>query len=543
MPMVRKNDGYPRMLTGHTADVTSLAWTVNGDVLVSGSFDGTIRTWDPETGKKLQTLTGHDGWVTAIATIPGSGQMVSVGSDRSIRVWDPYSGHQLRVFSSAHSNDIWALAVAPDGKTMVSGGHDHILKIRDLATGVVLQEFRKHTNSALCAAFSPNGRRFVSGGDDGTVRVWEASTGREVTQLESHGAPVRALVWMRSGTIVSASIDRTIRIHNKPSNVLRGHTDEVGALAVTADQRLPASASFDGTVRIWDSEPGDQLKVLPESCQSFPVGLAFHPRTQILALVDAGNVIKLVDPGVKLSPMPIPEASIPRFKYAAYLSCDRAADLPVERIKEALSAELQKLDVPGAVFMNPPFDIDKDEARPSLSESACFIPVLTRKYFTSAACAREYAEMEKLENERLAGWEDAKQSRSWILPVVLWEDMKDLPTLVVHRQVFSFARFSLTRERDPSGEFQLVMGQLAHAIAERWAELVTPLTIEEENPAEVVSDPREEQNIEIPEDLVKRTMDGRNGLVHRIGIKLFSAATGPAAFVVRNAQMGLATSA
>jgi WD40 repeat protein len=116
-------------LEGHKNQVLSFSLSRDAKRMLSGSQDMTLRLWDVETRKCLQTLKGH-------------------------------------------TAEVCAVALSPDGKRAVSGGHDKVLRLWDLTTGQHIREFRGHDQVIWCVAFSPDGKHALSGSHDGTVRLW-----------------------------------------------------------------------------------------------------------------------------------------------------------------------------------------------------------------------------------------------------------------------------------------------------------------------------------------------------------------------------------
>lgn len=100
---------------------------------MSGSWDTTIRLWDPTTGHLQKTLAGHSGWVTAVAFSPEGNHIVSGSNDKTIKLWDAVTGDFQNTLAWC-SNAIAALAVSPDGKYIASRVfHDKVIRIWDLA--------------------------------------------------------------------------------------------------------------------------------------------------------------------------------------------------------------------------------------------------------------------------------------------------------------------------------------------------------------------------------------------------------------------------
>jgi len=114
-------------LTGQGTRPRALAFSADGRALASGSGDGTVRLWEPVTGKLLHTLTLADGGVHVIAFSPDS-RTLAVGSDQQVQLWDAATGRAMRAWP-AHAQAVLALAFAPDGSCLASGGDDHSVRL------------------------------------------------------------------------------------------------------------------------------------------------------------------------------------------------------------------------------------------------------------------------------------------------------------------------------------------------------------------------------------------------------------------------------
>jgi len=165
----------PLILRGHTRAVTSLAFSKDGRLLVTGSNDRTLRLWDMPSGQSLRVLHGQGEEVTALAISPDGSQIASAGKDQAIRLWDLDTTERYRQFSG-NQGAVWAAAFSPDGGHLAAGGADrtiHVWRFSRASQGsnMPVQNLTGHHAAVTAIAYSRDGQWIVScGGDKNDAR-------------------------------------------------------------------------------------------------------------------------------------------------------------------------------------------------------------------------------------------------------------------------------------------------------------------------------------------------------------------------------------
>ena len=248
--------------------VRSVALSADGDRVVSGSDDGTVRVWEAASGECVRELRGHTGWVRSVALSADGGRVVSGSDDGTVRVWEAASGKCVRELRGL-TRAVNSVALSADGGRVVSGGTDGTVRVWDAANSECVRELRGHESQVDSVALSGDGGRIVSCSYDGTVRVWESSSGECVRELRGHAGWVRSVALSADGgRVVSCGDDGTVRVWESSSGEcvreLRGHAGRVLSVVLSADGGRVVSGGDDGTVRVWESSSGECVRELRE---------------------------------------------------------------------------------------------------------------------------------------------------------------------------------------------------------------------------------------------------------------------------------------
>ncbi|NMG08464.1 WD40 repeat domain-containing protein [Brasilonema sp. UFV-L1] len=244
-----------RTLTGNIGEVSSIAISPDGNFLVVGSCEhprNNVKVWHLATGKLLHTLLGHQKPVNSVVISP-DGQILASGSNK-IKIWNLHKGD--RICTLWHSSAVYAAAISPDGTILASGSSDHKIRLWNPMTGELLRTFSGHSDEVKAIAISPNGEFLISGSLDKTIKIWHLNTSHVVYTLSGHSDEVKSVVVSPDGqTFSSASADKTIKIWSFDTGellqTLTGHSGAVNSIVISPDNRLIVSGSSDKTIKIW----------------------------------------------------------------------------------------------------------------------------------------------------------------------------------------------------------------------------------------------------------------------------------------------------
>lgn len=269
---------FPKLrLKKHNWDVTALTFSPNGKILITGSEDGTIRSWNTETGKQQYTITGHLVEISGFATTTDEDKMLVMHTwGYQIVQWDL---KLLGLVSSSFFNKKTPIAISPDAKSVV-------LKNWNENNPYVLWNIPKKRIKATLTGFEvpmylyPD---FIFSRDNMKLATTKADQQNSVIHLWN--IPIQLQSFLKQLNVESETIHPDISSGR--------HTGAFGALAFSPTGNLLVSVDKKMTIYITDVEQGITNFILTEHKESIRE-LAFSPSGRILASM-SHDVIYLWD--------------------------------------------------------------------------------------------------------------------------------------------------------------------------------------------------------------------------------------------------------
>ncbi|KAF2679975.1 hypothetical protein K458DRAFT_434634 [Lentithecium fluviatile CBS 122367] len=124
-------DACRSVLEGHTDSVGAVAFSLDGQLVVSASYDNTVRAWEAATGSCRSVLEGHIDSVSAVAFSPDGQLVASASSDSTVGVWEAATG-SCRSVLEGHTGCVGAVAFSPDSQYLQTDRGD--IPLRSPAT-------------------------------------------------------------------------------------------------------------------------------------------------------------------------------------------------------------------------------------------------------------------------------------------------------------------------------------------------------------------------------------------------------------------------
>lgn len=308
-------------LTGHSQDLSSIAFSLDNQWLASGSVDGTVRLWDigaaltsgyknPDVGIYSHILQTSDAMITSVAFSPTNHILAAASADGLVQLWDIDTDALLRAIQ-AHDDIASSIIFSPDGKIMMSAGYDGAVRLWDTETYEMIAELSGHTGPVLVVRCTADGKLIVSASLDGGIKLWNAETYQLVATLEAPA--VQGMNFSAAGSLLAAvsripaatnddgmpiwgvqmwhiNHEGTVNVRSFPS--LKSPTGPIYDLVFSEDESMLILAEADASLRFLDVTSRREISQRWDHSDQV-IGLALSSDGTLLASASLDDSIKL----------------------------------------------------------------------------------------------------------------------------------------------------------------------------------------------------------------------------------------------------------
>ncbi|MDA1014667.1 MAG: hypothetical protein O3A00_09480 [Planctomycetota bacterium] len=253
------------VIQGHADDVLCIAYSADGQRLVSASADGLVKVWDAKTGSEILSVKAHAGAAYSAAFSRDGKTIASAGADQLVKTWDATDG-KPKSSLKGHTAEVYRVVFSGDGGTLASASHDMSIRLWDAQSGKPGRTLKGHQGYVRSVVFSPDNLKLATASADRTLKLWDLKSGKTTQTLSGHTGIVFDVAFSSDGKTVASASDGAIKLWDvesgKETATLLGHTGDVYRVMFEADGRHLVSCGEDGTVRRWSTASGRPPQII-----------------------------------------------------------------------------------------------------------------------------------------------------------------------------------------------------------------------------------------------------------------------------------------
>ncbi|NJO90237.1 MAG: hypothetical protein HC831_15790 [Chloroflexia bacterium] len=244
--------------------ICSVGFINNNQQIITASWDGTIATWDVESGRQLMFFEPDTVGLNYLSVSPDETKaVVTTGLGADARVYDLKTGKRIFILKG-HDFNVQLAIFSTDGSKIVTTGEDRTAKVWDVKTGHLINDFKTEL-PVKKIMFSKDGKYMYAVLEvGGVILKWNLKKGNAEKTIEAHPDLIPNAKFVNDEKqILTSSYDRTCKVIDIETGneliVLKGHEYPVMDAAMSPDGNYIATAGYDGTFKLWDAKAQKEI--------------------------------------------------------------------------------------------------------------------------------------------------------------------------------------------------------------------------------------------------------------------------------------------
>lgn len=262
-------------IRGHKGAVKSLQFSQAGNSLLSGSVDGTAKTWNLANGEMIESMSKRRMGIDRAVYSPDSRYVLTTSREAKVGVWDASTGKLYHTLEGVSGRQL-ALSMSPDGAYVAVGYENSSIVIWRISDRQPLHVIKGHEGPVTNVEFSPDSQYLATVGKDGAIRVWEVITGYLAFSMRSDSS-LNVLRFDPKGQNIAVAGDNVTLFNMRSgaiSKTFRGHDGAIRDMAFSPNGKFLLTGSDDQTAKLWSITSGRLLDTL-ENQEGSIISVAF----------------------------------------------------------------------------------------------------------------------------------------------------------------------------------------------------------------------------------------------------------------------------
>jgi WD40 repeat protein len=254
--------------SGHNGPIYSLCTAINPKQFYSGGNDGYVVLWDTETKGDGKLLVQVNRPVYALCLDAQRNLLFCGAASGNLHVVDLTAGKEIRNIE-AHTLGIFDIKIV--NNELITCGGDGALKVWSLPDLKLLHHHQESTKSARCLAYHTQQNILAVGYSDHKIRLYQLADFSLLNTLDAHTNSVFTVAFTKDGKeLLSGGRDVMLRswVINENYRLdvdVAAHTLHINHIDFNPNGKLFATVSMDKTIKIWDTEKFQLLKVIDKA--------------------------------------------------------------------------------------------------------------------------------------------------------------------------------------------------------------------------------------------------------------------------------------